>query len=168
MPLTLTQVNTWHSNRPEKYKRGTGHTNYVSYGDYYLLNTNRMVDIKETTDGGTIFKYAQTPDDHRVGLDTIETNSTLAFLEADANLIYQDKIVQLGMYPTLDITRVGADTPVATGIEWDSIALAWQTARDIEWGVVHLVYYDKSWKRITVLVDVDSLITLYGLQENLV
>jgi len=167
MPLTLVQVNTWHSVRPEKYKRGNGHDHYVSDGDYYLLNTNRMVDIKESPTGGTIFKYNQAPDDHRCSPDTIETNSSVASLEEDANLTYQDKIVELDMYPTLDMLRIDTDTPVTTGIEWDDIALVWQTPRDVEYGVVHLVYYDKSWKRITVIVEVASLVTLYGLQEDL-
>lgn len=164
MPLTLAQVNTWHSVRPEKYKRGTGHTNYVSYGDYYLLNTNRMVDIRETTGGGTIFEYNQAPDDHRCSPDTIETNSTLLQLNQDTDLVPQDKFATLDIFPTLDITRVTVDTPVETQIEWSDIALVWQTARDITYGVVHLVYYTKSWKRVTVIVDIDSLITLYGLQ----
>lgn len=164
MPLSLVQVNTWHSVRPEKYMRGSDHAHYVSYGDYYLLNTNRMSDIRSTTAGGTVFEYNQAPDDHRCSPDTIETNSTLLQLNQDADLVPQDKFATLDIFPTLDITRVTVDTPVETQIEWDSIALVWQTARDITYGVVHLVYYTKSWKRVTVIVDVDSLITLYGLQ----
>lgn len=166
MPLTLVQVNTWHSNRPEKYKRGTDHTNYVSDGDYYLLNTNRMSDIKTTTSGGTIFKYAQAPDDHRVSLDTIETNSILANVELDANIVYGSKFAVLNIFPTLDITRVTIDTPVATEIEWDDITMVWQTPRDVDYGVCHLVYYDKSWKRRTVIINMDALTTLYSLQDE--
>ena len=166
MPLSLVQVNTWHSVRPEKYKRGTGHTNYVSYGDYYLLNTNRMVDIRETTGGGTVFEYNQAPDDHRCSPDTIETNSTLLQLNQDADLVPQDKFATLDIFPTLDITRVTVDTPVETQIEWDSIALAYQTPRDVDYGVIHLVYYDKSWKRRLVIVEMDSLNRLYSLQDE--
>ena len=154
MPLSLVQVNTWHSVRPEKYKRGTGHTNYVSYGDYYLLNTNRMVDIRETTGGGTIFEYNQAPDDHRCSPDTIETNSTLLQLNQDADLVPQDKFATLDIFPTLDITRVTVDTPVETQIEWDSIALVWQTARDITYGnLFWCVYTRKGFRRVEQLVE---------------
>lgn len=166
MPLSLVQVNTWHSVRPEKYMRGSDHAHYVSYGDYYLLNTNRMSDIKTTTAGGTVFKYNQAPDDHRCSYDTIDTNMILANLEADANIVYGSKFAVLNIFPTLDITRVTVDTPVATEIEWDDIALVYQTPRDVDYGVIHLVYYDKSWKRRLVIVNTDSLNTLYSLQDE--
>jgi hypothetical protein len=167
MALTLVQVNTWNTKRPEKYKRGSGHDHYVSDGDYYLLNTNRMSDIKVTSTGGTIFKFNQAPDDHRASWDTIETNSSVAAIEEDHNITPDSKFAVLSIYPTLDITRVDTDTPVDTEIAWENIALAWQTPRDAEWGVCHLVYYDKSWKRKTVIVEAGALLVIYGTQVDL-
>lgn len=153
MPLITVQIVTWKSNRPEKYKRGNGHTYYVAYGDYYLLNTNRMVDIKDAPDGtGTVFKYAQSPNDHRVSLDTIETNTTLLQLKTAHDDEPDHKFGTFSILPTLDITRAATDTPVDTEIEWNDIAMVYQTPRDVTLGVSHMVYYDKSFKRKMVII----------------
>ena len=167
MPLIITQIVTWKSNRPEKYKRGNGHTYYVAYGDYYMLNTNRMVDIKDAPDGtGTVFKYAQSPNDHRVSLDTIETNTPLNQLENAHNDAPDHKFGTFPIFPTLDITRISVDTPVDTEIEWEDICMVYQTPRDYALGVAHMVYYDKSFKRITVIINM-SIFEVSTEQENL-
>ncbi len=156
MPLITVQAVTWKSNRPEKYKRGNGHTYYVAYGDYYMLNTNRMVDIVDSPDGvGTVFKYAQSPNDHRVSLDTIETNTPLNQLRNAHDDEPDHKFGVFPIFPTLDITRVTTDTPVDTEIEWNDICMVYQTPRDYALDVAHMIYYDKSFKRRRVIIDMN-------------
>lgn len=149
MPLILTQISGWNTIRPEKLMG-------VAYLDYVMLNTNRMSDIKSHDDGST-FKYLQAPDDHRCSYDTIICDKTVNQLRTAHDDNPDSKFGTFSIFPTLDITRVTVDTPVNTDIEWDDICYVYQTPRDRTLGVSHMVYYDKSFKRKTVIIDMDVL-----------
>lgn len=158
MGLFLAQVNVWSSIRPEKHVADRDINTYVSYGDYYLLNTNRCVDIIDKTTYLQC-KYNQAPDDHRCSPDTIEfipikygqgeSDSYLEYLTDYADLVDNDKFGTFAIYPNMDRD----ETPVDTQIEWADIAYMYQTPRDFTLDLVHMVYYDKSWKRIVCLID---------------
>ena len=164
MGLFLAQVNVWSSIRPEKYVSTAGdHSIYtMAYGDYYLLNTNRCVDIIDKTTYLQC-KYNQAPDDHRVMPDTLEfipikygqgeSDSYLEYFYDYADLPNNHDFGTFAIYPTLDVTRVTIDTPVDTEIDWTDIAMIYQTPKDFEGNVAHMVYYTKSWKRIVCIID---------------
>jgi len=146
--MALIQVTAviWQSKRPEK-RIGK------SYNNLYLLNTNRMVDIITYDTDGSQFKYVQAPQDRRCSPDTIETNTSVADLRTAHDITPDSKFATLPIYPTLDISTIATATPVDTLIEWENIALAWQTDRDEADDVSHLTYYTESWKRKTVIVN---------------
>jgi hypothetical protein len=164
MAIVLVQVNTWHTKRPEKYKRGNNHDHYISYGDYYLLNTNRMVDIKVSPTGGTVFKYNQAPDDSRASYDTIETNSSVADLRSMHDGTPTSKFAVLSVYNSTDFKKIVNDTPVTTEIAWDSICLVMQTVQDGALNICRLVYFDESFKRKMIFIDCNDLMTLWATQ----
>ena len=150
MPLILSQIETWSTKRQEP------HVDKAT-NNYFLLNTNRMVDIITFDTTGSQFKYCQAPNDRRSSPDIIETNSTVAQLRTAQDITPDSKFATLPIYPTLDITRTTTDTAVNTLVEWDDINYAYQTDRDIVLGVCHLVYYKESWKRTTVIVEFATL-----------
>lgn len=153
--VILTQVNHWSSKRPEKYVSLEGdHQRYeLADGDYFFLNTNRILDMVTLTGGGARFLYSQAPDDHRCSPDVIECNTSVANIIAWGDVDYPSKFVTLPIFPTNDITRVTLDTPVNTVVEYDDIALVYCTPRDMVLNVCHCVYYRKSWQRVTCILN---------------
>lgn len=162
MALALIQVVNWHTKRPEKYVSTAGdHAEYaLAWGDYYLLNTNRMSELKVINTDNTQFLFTQDPNDRRCSPDTIETTNTISEIADYHDLTPDSKFATLPIYPTLDITRVAVDTPVDTLVEWDNICMAYQTPRDLTLGVCHLVYYKESWRRKTVIVEFATLLAI--------
>lgn len=162
MGLFLAQVNVWSSIRPEKHVANRDKNTYIANGDYYLLNTNRCVDIVDKTTYLQC-KYNQAPDDHRVMPDTLEfipikygqgeSDSYLEYFYDYADLPNNHDFGTFAIYPTLDVTRVTIDTPVDTEIDWADIAMIYQTPKDFERDVAHMVYYTKSWKRVVCIID---------------
>ena len=154
MPLFLTQVNNWKSKRPEILKKGANgeHVNCVAYGDYFLLNTNRLVDIVETDDG-TKFKYCQAPDDHRCSPDDVETGTTLAILRQWHDAAEVSKSGTFPIFPGWDTTEATVDTD----IDFEDICMIYQTPRQFEDGVCTMVYYRNSFKRVKCLVDLNLI-----------
>ncbi len=150
MGLALTTVYTWTTKRPDKPLK-------VAYNHYFLLNTNRMVDIEEYTTGSaqSQFLFSQAPDDRRASPDTITAYATVATLKGYHDTDDFSKFAALPIFPTFD----PAGTPVTTYIEWDDIAYVYQTYQDfwVDGGVSHMVYYENGWKRKTVLVNMSIL-----------
>lgn len=128
-----------------------------AWGNYVMLNTNRMSDILNLDSGNTKFKYLQDPDDHRSSWDTIESTSPIGQLEAAHDTEPDHEFGVFPIFPTLDITRVTVDTPVDTEIEWENVCMVYQTNRDSTLGVSHMVYYTKSWERITVIINLNIM-----------
>ena len=159
MALVLIQAVNWKTKRPEKYVSLAGdHAVYtLAYGDYYLLNTNRMTDLKVIDTDDTQFLYSQAPNDRRSSPDTIQTTSTVAQLRTAHDITPDSKFGTFPIYPTLDITRVTVDTPVDTLIEWDDVCMVYQTPRDLILDVCHMVYYKEAWKRTVVIINFDDL-----------
>lgn len=157
MGLFLAQVNVWSSIRPEKYIANRAKNTYVATGDYYLLNTNRCVDIIEKDDYLQC-KYNQALDDHRCSPDTIEfivipygemSGDALDYFLAYAAMTNNHEFGTFAIYPNMDLN----ETPVDTEIDWSDIAYIYQTPMDATRDVSHMVYYTKSWKRVTCLID---------------
>lgn len=158
MGLFLAQVNVWNSIRPEKHVANRDKNTYVAYGDYYLLNTNRCVDIIDKTTYLQC-KYNQAPDDRRCSPDTIEfvpikygqgdSSTYLGYFKDYGDLANAQEFGTFSIYPDMDITA----TPVDTQIDWSDICYMYQSPRSFEDDLVYMVYYDKSWKRITCIID---------------
>ena len=154
MGPVICQIVTWKSNRPEKMVDR-------AWGNYVMLNTNRMSDILQLDSGNTKFKYLQAPNDHRCSWDTLECNTAIGQIEAAADTEPDHEFGVFPIFPTLDITRVTIDTPVDTEIDWEDVCMVYQTDRDATLGVSHMVYYTKSWKRVTVIVN----LTINGVND---
>lgn len=153
--ILLTQVIRWTSKRPEKYVTLAGdHQQYaMAWGDYFFLNTNRIVDMVSTTSGGSKFLYSQAPDDNRCSPDTIECITSVADVITCADVDYPSKFVTLPIFPTNDMSRVLIDTPVNTVVALDDICMGYATPRDIALNVCHCVYYKESFKRVTCILN---------------
>lgn len=154
MPLALIHAVNWKSKRPEKYMIDGGH---FAYADYFLLNTNRMSELKVINTDNTQFYFTQAINDRRCSPDVIETTCTLAEITVYHDLTPDSKFGTFPIYPTLDITRVAVDTPVDTLIDWEDVAFVYQTPRDYTLGVSHMVYYKESWKRTVVIINLSLL-----------
>jgi hypothetical protein len=147
MGLFLTSITDWTTKRPERYKN-------ILFNNYILLNTNRLCDIRETTDGHTEFLYHQAPDDRRCSPDHITCGTTLTILKVWHNYPTASKFGTFSVFPAFDITA----TPVETKIEWDDIAMIYQTPKDLLHQVCHMVYYQNGFKRKSVMIDENSLL----------
>ena len=149
--LALVQVYDWDTKHP-------GNRMNESYLNAFLLNTNRMVNIVAKTfsgNDGSQLLFSNNPNDPRDSPDRLVVNLTPAQLIVYHNVDYASKFAVLDIYPNKDITDLG--TPVETLIEWDNIAYVYVTNNDIGTDNCHMVYYDESWKRKEVIVDLHIL-----------
>jgi len=142
----VTQITTWNTKK-------SGKRLDVSYQDYYLLNSNRIIELRAIDDDSSKFYYANDPDDARDSPDYIECNSNTTTIEAYRNLVLPSKFITLPIFPGFDIT----ETPIDTEIEIVDIAYAWASYKDLLDAVCHLVYYRKAWERVECLVDLEDL-----------
>lgn len=142
MPLFSTTVKVWNTKKPGDRMR-------QAYGDVYLLNTNRIIELTEVGADDTQFWYADDPDDARDSPGFVECTSSKAYIEAIHNDEPDSKVAFLDIFPAFDRT----ETAVETGIEWDDIAYIWQSFRDVAYGTSHMVYYTKAWERILCIID---------------
>lgn len=150
MGLALTTVYTWTTKRPDKPLK-------IAEDSYFLLNTNRMSDIKAFTHGGarSQFLFSQAPDDRRCSPDTISAYATVATLAGYHDSVPASKFAILPIFPAFDTT----EATVSTMVEWKDIAYVYQTYQDfwVDGLVSHAVIYENGWKRKTVLVDLSLL-----------
>ena len=145
--LALVQVYDWDTKHP-------GNRMNESYGDGFLLNTNRMVNIIDRTlDGnaGSQLLFSNNPNDPRDSPDRLFVSLDASELRAYHDTDYFSKFAVLDIFPSLDVTNLG--TPVETLIEWENIAYVYMTNRDYHNDICHVVYYDESWKRKVVIVN---------------
>ena len=161
MSLIFLQVDSWHTIRPEKYVRNRSKNSYVAVGDYYILNTNRMVDIISLAPGHTQFKYNQAPDDARCSPDTITATISLATIVAAHDTAPPSNFMDLPIFPTCDMKRISIDTPVYTSIEVDDITMIYATNKDFLHGVCHMVYYRNSFERVTCIINLGLMDVYY-------
>jgi len=151
--LFLTQVYDWDS---KKAGRRTD-TNRV-YGNYYVLNTNRITDLKVFMNGldeDSKFLYSDDPDDARDSPANVWCAATVDQIETAHNLTPTSKFGTLAVYPDMDTSQATVDTT----IEWDDIAYAYASLDDINHDWAHVVYYENAWKRKEVLISY-SVLTL--------
>jgi len=145
--LALVQVYDWDTKHP-------GNRMNESYGDGFLLNTNRMVNIIDRTlDGnaGSQLLFSNNPNDPRDSPDRLFVSLDASELRTYHDTDYFSKFAVLDIFPSLDVTNLG--TAVETLIEWENIAYAYYTQNDHDSDHCHVVYYDESWKRKVVIVD---------------
>lgn len=142
MPLFFTVVTTWSTKRPDKLLG-------KAYEDYFLLNTNRIVDMIAVGDDSSRFLYCQAPDDSRCSPDVIECVHTPDEIIAHHDTVEASKFGTFAIFPGYDITA----TPVDTTIEWADVDFIYQTSRDRSDGVCHMVYYKDAWKRTECMID---------------
>lgn len=126
----------------------------VAYGDYWVFNPNRFVDIRDRSyaadSTSSISLYSNDPDDRRDSPDTLGIGSAPSVIQAWYDLDPPSKFGTLYIFPDMDITQ----TSVATTIEWANIAYLWQTPKDYADGIIcRMVYYPEAWKRVECIID---------------
>lgn len=149
--LFTTTVSVWNTKKPGK-RVG------VALNNVYALNTNRISDMVAGADG-TNFVYSDDPDDPRDSPGWIECDHGLAGIIVHHDAIPTHKLATLNLYPHLNFTG----TIVATSIEWEDIAYAYETPRDADDGVCRIVFYRNDWKRREAIVNM-TLTALIVLQ----
>lgn len=137
-------VRVWNTKHPGK-RMG------VAIINYYFLNTNRIIELRDLGSNYSGFYFANDPDDARDSPDYLEVAVTTTNIELYHNATPASKFGTIPIFPSWDIT----ETPVNTEIPWENIAYAWQTPRDFADNVMHMVYYRKPWQRVECLVDWD-------------
>ncbi len=138
-------ISYWDTKHPGRRDQSRQH--------YYLLNTNRMVEMVEVDDD-LKFRFNNDPEDRRDCPDNIKiTNTTVATVRFWHDLGHPSKFVTLPIFPGTDLTEATTDIT----IEFDDIAYIWETDKDHEIDVCHMVYYPKAWERKEVIVNYSFL-----------
>lgn len=142
------EIDYWDTKHPGRRNQAIANT--------YLLNTNRMVEMVDT-DTGVKFRYNNDPEDRRDSPDNIKlVDTTVATLRWWHDNGHPSKFVTLPVYPGTDLH----ENTVNTTLEWDDIAYIWQTDRDFDDEVCHMVYYPQAWERKEVMINRSLLAVL--------
>lgn len=145
--LVPTQVLVWNTKKPGK-RLGVAYSGGVT--DTYLLNSNRIIEMRPLTADTVRFFFANDPDDPRDAPDYIECTNSLATWEtAHTAIVPTSKFADLPIFPGGDITVAHEHVHV----EWENIAYAYATKHDHRNSRCHVVYYTKDWKRVEALLD---------------
>ena len=125
----------------------------VAYGDYYVVNSNRFVDIRDRAyaDDATasISLFANDPDDRRNSPDTLGCSAAPSVIQGWHDIAPVSKFGTLPIFPDKDLSQAAVDTT----IEWANVAYLWQTPRDYDDDVCRMVYYPEAWKRVECIID---------------
>jgi len=111
----LTQVTKWVDSRDSgkrAHKRDIWDLGYR----LFLLNPNRMVDIKDRSTlalARASFKFSDNKQDRREGLSYAEVNSSPTQIAAAHDTAFHSKFITLGFYPKNNPRKVPVDTTVA-------------------------------------------------------
>ena len=147
--LFPTTILEWNTKHPGKRMN-------VARDDLYLLNTNRICEMRVSGTNDSRFLYSNDPDDRRDSPDRIKSDSSVAVITSFHDAEPFSKFGTFPIFPDMDVT----ETPVDTTIEFKDIAYLWQTPRDYDDEVTHMVYYPKAWERVKCIVDA-SLADIY-------
>jgi hypothetical protein len=148
-----TTVLIWNTKKPGK-RIG------VALNDMYLLNPNRIIELRVKGTGSKFF-YANDPDDPRDSPDYIECTSTVDEIRTAYDTVPLSKFVDVPIFPTTNLSDNDiTGTPVSTHIAWENIAYAWATPSDAEAHICHGVYYRNDWQRVIGVGNVDLAVTM--------
>ena len=151
--LFVTSVDIWTTKKAGKLLKDAWLT-------YFLLNTNRISDMRVKGTDDTKFLYSQDPDDARDSPDYLECGASLAVIRGWHDATAASKFITLSVFPEMDITQTAVDTT----IELADIAICYQTYRDVLDDVSHVVYYANAWRRVECIVD-QNLLAILALQN---
>lgn len=140
--LFAATVTSWSTKHPGKRMD-------VAFENTYMLNSNRIIELRDVGADDSGFYFANDPEDARDSPDYITTELPALAIEIYHNTNPTSKFATLDIYPGTDLT----ETPVSTLIEWADIAYIYQTPRDVVDAVSHMVYYRKPWDRVECIID---------------
>lgn len=110
--LFLATVYKWQTNGPEGWNR----VRDASNGTSYVLNTNRLSNIRVKTIGGSAASslyYFDNPFDHRDNSHYMEiSNKTVAQLKAYIDATPTNKYLALSVFPNMDRTKSAVTTVI--------------------------------------------------------
>lgn len=124
----------------------------------FLINPNRIVDLK-VDDDGSMFLFSDNHRDRRENLSFVRSNSTVAEVIAQHDVAFHSKFITLGFYPKNNPHK----TPVDTTIEVEDIAYFDDYNDPDHDGCVWMVYCRKGFRRVEQLVEG----TLEGIEDRL-
>ena len=157
----LTQVTKWIDSRDSTkrvHKRDTWALGYR----WFLLNPNRMVDIKDRSTLALTrasFKFSDVDRDRREGLSYAEVNSSPAQIIAAHDVAFHSKFITLGFYPKNNPHKTVVDTTVAV----EDIAYFDDYNDPDHPDCVWMIYCRKGFRRVEQLVEG----TLEGIEDIL-
>jgi hypothetical protein len=129
-------------------------------GDWYILNTNRMFEIKTDYEDNLYMFYFDNPADSRDGGAHMKVDDNLAALNIYADTDHGSEAVTLEYFPDDDTSA----TPLEITLTKASIAYCYPVAFQKSHNYCYLVYVDAGWNKNRILVS-HSWIILYGLLE---
>jgi hypothetical protein len=124
----------------------------------FLINPNRIVDLK-VDDDGSMFLFSDNHRDRRENLSFVRSNSTVAEVIAQHDVAFHSKFITLGFYPKNNPHK----TPVDTTLDVEDIAYFDDYNDPDHPNCVWVVYCRKGFRRVEQLVEG----TLEGIEDRL-
>jgi hypothetical protein len=145
--VILSEITKWVDSRDSKKRVHLRDVWQLGYR-LFILNPNRISDLKVHGNGSS-FLFSDNHRDRREGNSYIESNSTVAEIEASHNTAYHSKFVTLGFYPKNNPHRI----PVNTTTDVEDIAYFDDYNDPDHPNCCWMVYNKKAFKRIEQLVE---------------
>jgi len=153
----LTELTSWQRGR-DSGKRVHARDIFENGYRLFLINPNRIVDLK-VDDDGSMFLFSDNHRDRRENLSFVRSNSTVAEVIAQHDVAFHSKFITLGFYPKNNPHK----TPVDTTIEVEDIAYFDDYNDPDHPNCVWVVYCRKGFRRVEQLVEG----TLEGIEDRL-
>lgn len=157
----LTLVTKWQDRR-DSSRRVHPRDTWGNAGRWFLLNPNRMVDIKDRSTiaiGRSSFKFSDVDRDRLENLSYVEANSSPTEIATAHDIAFHSKFITLGFYPKNNPHK----TPVDTTVDVEDIAYFDDYNDPDHPDCVWMIYCRKGFRRVEQLVEG----TLEGIEDRL-
>lgn len=143
----LTQITSWQDSRDSSKRSHARDIAMTGYREF-LINPNRIVNLKVRDTTKSSFLFSDNHRDRREGTSFVKSNSTVAAIETAHNTAFHSKFITLPFCPKNDPTK----TTVDTTLDVDDIAY-FDAYNDPDYpNFCWVVYNRKAFKRIEQLV----------------
>lgn len=143
----LTQITKWQDSRDSSRRTHPRDIAFTGYREF-LINPNRIVDLKVRDTTKSSFLFSDNHRDRREGTSFVKSNSTVAAIEAAHNTSFHSKFITLPMCPKNNPTKTAVDTT----LDVDDIAY-FDRYNDPDYpGFCWVIYCKKAFRRVERLV----------------
>jgi len=129
-------------------------------GNWYILNTNRMYEVRLDNNDNAYMFYFDNPADSRDGGAHMKVDDNVTALRIYADTDHGSEAVTLSYFPNGDITEATEEITIAK----NSIAYCYPMGFQMSNAYCYVVYVDAGWNKNRILVN-HSWIPLYALLE---